>query len=102
MKAISSLAMLALLHGGSLTADANVPHLLNYQGRVSVSGQNFTGDGQFKFALINAAATEAYWKNDGPAGNVLVPPFGVTIPVQNGHYSVQLGDTSLTNMQALP
>ena len=84
------------------TLPAEVPHRLNYQGRVSVSGQNFTGNGQFKFALINDAATAAYWKNDGPAGNILVPPFQVTLPVENGHYSVQLGDTTLANMQALP
>ena len=35
------------------TAYAQVPQLLNYQGRVAVNGTNFTGSGQFKFALIN-------------------------------------------------
>jgi len=30
-----------------------VPYLLNYQGRVAVDGQNFTGTGYFKFALVD-------------------------------------------------
>ena len=34
---------------------AQVPGLLNYQGRVAVEGTNFTGTGQFKFALVNGA-----------------------------------------------
>ena len=40
---------------------AQVTQLLNYQGRIAVNGTNFTGTGQFKFALvdggINAART---------------------------------------------
>ena len=48
-----------------------VPPLLNYQGRVVVGTTNFSGTGQFKFALVNAAGTTTYWSNDNTstAGN---------------------------------
>jgi hypothetical protein len=36
-----------------LTATAQVPQLINYQGRVAVEGVNFAGTGQFKFALVD-------------------------------------------------
>ncbi len=35
-------------------ANAQFPSLLNYQGRVTVGGTNFTGTGHFKFALVDA------------------------------------------------
>jgi len=35
------------------TGLAQVPQLINYQGRVAVGGTNFTGTGQFKFTLVN-------------------------------------------------
>lgn len=35
-----------------------VPHLLNYQGRVAVDGQNFTGTGYFKFALVDGGSDQ--------------------------------------------
>ena len=34
---------------------AQVPQILNYQGRVAVDGTNFDGTGQFKFALVDGA-----------------------------------------------
>ena len=34
---------------------AQVPQLINYQGRVAVGGVNFDGTGQFKFALVDGA-----------------------------------------------
>ena len=39
------------------SVSADVPHLLNYQGRVAVSGTNFDGTGQFKFALVNGGSS---------------------------------------------
>ena len=32
---------------------AQVPQIINYQGRIAVSDVNFEGEGQFKFALVN-------------------------------------------------
>jgi hypothetical protein len=40
--------------------DAQVPQLINYQGRVAVgtaSPVNFNGSGAFKFALVSATGT---------------------------------------------
>ena len=77
------------------------PEPCGLPGRVCVEVQHCEGKGTFKFDLVNQSGTEAWWKNDGPPGAILVPPFHVTLPVSKGSYSVILGDTSLPNMQAL-
>lgn len=77
-----------------------IPHLLNYQGRVQVGTNDFQGTGQFKFALVNADGTTTYWSNDGTAAGQ--PAAAVTLPVTKGLYSVLLGHTALPNMTALP
>src|SRR5688572_13647880 len=43
----------ALLFVSMSPVDAQVPHLITYQGRVNSGGSAFTGTGQFKFALID-------------------------------------------------
>lgn len=80
-------------------AMAQVPHVIHYQGRITVSGTNFHGDGQFKFALVDNAGT-VLWSNSPIAANQ--PGTAVTLPVAQGVYGVQLGDTGLTNMAAIP
>lgn len=74
--------------------------VVSYQGRFSVNGQPFNGTGKFKFAIVNADGTAAYWSNDGTG--LTTPPFtptqSVTLTVNNGLFSVLLGDTSLANM----
>ena len=42
------------------TGQAQVPQLLNYQGRIAVNGTNFTGTGQFKFALVDGGTNVAH------------------------------------------
>jgi len=165
---------------------AQVPQLLNYQGRVAVGATNFDGSGSFKFALVNggtlasvqatATATRTgsfitsvsvtdggagytsspavslsggggsgatatatvsagvvvsinvtsagtgytstptvsiaapapsfayttYWSNDGTSAAGSQPTAAVTLTVTKGLYSVQLGDTTLPNMTAIP
>jgi hypothetical protein len=39
--------------------EAQVPQILNYQGRIAVNGTNFTGNGQFKFALVDGGQDNA-------------------------------------------
>ena len=34
---------------------AQVPQIINYQGRVVVNGTNYNGTGQFQFALVNGS-----------------------------------------------
>ena len=83
-------------------ARAQVPQLINYQGRVAVGTTNFNGSGAFKFALVNAAATTTYWSNDGSSTAGAQPTAAVTLTVNNGVYSGLLGDTALANMTAIP
>ena len=80
---------------------AQVPQLLNYQGRVRVSGADFTGAGQFKFALVNAAGSTSYWSNDRTSTNGSQPVAAVSLAVQGGLYQVLLGDATVPNMTTL-
>ena len=91
---------IALVVMGSGRAFA-VPSLLNHQGRIAVSGVNFNGSGQFKFALVNANGSVTYWSNDGSSTAGSQPTAAVTLTVSNGLYAVLLGNTELTNMTAI-
>ena len=81
---------------------AQVPSLLNYQGRIAVGATPFDGTGQFKLALINGDASEVYWFNSVDGDSDGEPDAGVSTLVINGLYTLILGDTRLTNMDALP
>ena len=43
---------LALLSVGFMVAQAAMPNTIQVQGRVSVNGTNYSGTGNFKFALV--------------------------------------------------
>src|SRR2546427_13230439 len=77
---------------------AQVPQLINYQGRVVVGATNFNGTGQFKFALVNTNGSVTYWSNDNTSTTGSEPANAVSLAVSNGLYSILLGDTSITNM----
>ena len=83
---------------------AQVPEAISYQGRVTVAGTNFTGLGQFKFALVSADTNvlDTYWSNDGSSNTGSEPTTAVPVPVAGGLFTVFLGDTNLPNMAALP
>jgi hypothetical protein len=70
---------------------AQVPTMINYQGRVAVSGTSFSGVGQFNFSFINGDGSQTYWQSNGVAINVV-----------EGLFTVRLGDISLPNMAAVP
>lgn len=94
------LAFIALV--AAAPARAQVPSILNYQGRVTVGGTNLTTNGaRFKFALVNSNGSTVYWRNDGStaAGE---PSTAVSVAVVQGLYSTLLGDTTLSNMAAIP
>ena len=95
------LRLLALLLCVS-TARAQVPQLIHFQGRVVVGTTNFDGTGSFKFALVDATGATTYWSNNGTSTAGSEPSAAVSLVVTKGLYSVKLGDTSLTNMQAVP
>lgn len=100
MRSALSRLLLALLLVGPLLARAEIPLRLNYQGRVTTGGTNFTGTGQFKFALVNDAAVTNAWSNDGTSAGE--PAAAVSLVVSRGLFSVQLGDTGVVNMAVLP
>jgi hypothetical protein len=84
------------------TTAAQVPQIINYQGRINVGSSPFTGTGQFRFALVNGDATTSFWSNDGTSTAGSAPTAAVSLPVANGLYVVPLGDTAIPNMQAVP
>src|ERR671926_470107 len=84
----------------SSTLRAQVPQIVNYQGRVLVGSTNFNGTGSFKFALVNTNGSTTFWSNDGTSAAGGEPTAAVSLTVSNGLYSVLLGNTALTNMTA--
>ena len=102
MKTKSLGILLVMAFAFAATLAAQVPSMLNYQGRIAVNGVNFSGTGQFKFALINTSGAQSFWSNDGTSIAGSQPTAAVSIDVESGIYSVKLGDTSLTNMTAVP
>ncbi len=103
-KSIAAVVVLAAVFAGcyAYVTRAATPGIINYQGRVSVSGNDFTGTGLFKFALVDAGGTTSYWSNDLTSTTGNEPTSAVSISVNNGLYSVMLGDATLTNMSAIP
>lgn len=84
-------------------AHAQIPHIVSYQGRVTVDATNFDGVGQFRFAFVNGTGTTTFWSNSPdttPADGV--PDAPVSVNVTKGLYSVLLGDTTLGNMAGIP
>ena len=92
MKTMHSVCRVALLAALSILplqwGSAQVPHLLQHQGRIAVDGVNFNGSGQFKFALLDAGtnvaqpatATATVVAGSIVAVNVMAPGLGYTSP----------------------
>lgn len=99
--AIALLGVLAMVAALPITGFGEVPQQVNYQGHISVDGSAFDGTGQFKFAIVNADASETYWSNDGTSTFGGEPTTAVQVDVFEGIYSVSLGDTTLDNMTAV-
>ena len=78
-------------------AGAAVPGILGYHGRVMVDGSPYDGTGYFKFALVNSTGL-ILWSNDEPPGTNVGPTDAVELVVDEGLFSLGLGDTSLSNM----
>ena len=93
---------LVAVMGAAMTLETRgqVPGLLNYQGRVLVSGDAFAGTGQFKFALVSADGAQTYWMNSPGRGGQ--PAASVAVAVSGGLFTVSLGDTNMAGMAVLP
>ena len=44
------------------------PAVMAYQGEVRVDGAPYSGDGHFKFAVVDSAGSTTTWSNDGTSG----------------------------------
>ena len=77
-------ATYSALLGLGLTAWSQVPGILSYQGRLTVSGTNYTGAAQLKVALIDGAFATSYWSNDGTSVNGGEPTAPTLIKAQDG------------------
>ena len=96
MKRIISITIgiaIFLCLGSGIFAEENV--MFNYQGRVKVQGNPFTGTGNFKFAIVNNAGDESLWSNDGTSTGGGEPTAAIAISVADGIFNVMVGDTSL-------
>jgi N-acetylneuraminic acid mutarotase len=102
MKSFLIIAFAVLFVASPGVLHAQVPQLINYQGRVGVDGVNFDGSGQFKFAFVNAAGTTTYWSNDNSSTAGSEPATAVGIPVSKGLYSILLGDATQAHMSIVP
>lgn len=86
----------------TFTALADVPHLIHHQGILQNNGgEPYNGPAEFKFAFVNHDGSASFWSNDGTSVAGSAPAAFVALPVSDGLFNVQLGDTDL-GMQALP
>lgn len=90
--------LLAALIATSPMLRAAVPEMIHYQGYVTVSGTPFTGGGLFRFALVDAAGTTTLWSHDGTSAGGAAPTTALNIAVNQGLYSVLLGDPAVPGM----
>ena len=76
------------------------PTHVSYQGELIENGLGHSGPAHFKFAILSGSLT--LWSNDGTSLSGSEPSSAVAINVDDGIFSIRLGDTSLTGMsQAL-
>ena len=76
MRPISILALCLALVVQEFHALAQVPHVMTYQGRVASGGTNFSGTGQFKFALVSGGTSAA-----AQASGVATVSFGFVVQI---------------------
>ena len=99
--------LLALPLGLALAASSGniqaqtIPQMIPYTGTIEVNGTSFNGNGQFKFAIVSQDGSISYWSNDNTSVAGSEPTDFVTLSVNNGVFTVKLGDVSLTNMQPI-
>jgi hypothetical protein len=103
-KIVIPLVMLMTLPWAGMAKAEGIPPMIQYQGKVLVDGIPHNDTGYFKFSLTDDPSnpTTNYWTNDGstPAAGA-EPSSPVALPVEQGLFSVKLGDTALTHMTDL-
>jgi len=102
---IALVALLALAISPQVLS--SIPLIIPYSGSIKVDGELFTGQGQFKFAIVdencagNNDTCKSIWSNDNSSVTGSEPRSAVAADVTNGQYKILLGDVSLANMSEL-
>ncbi|MDC0325646.1 hypothetical protein OAM01_02700, partial [bacterium] len=78
-----------------------VPLTFQYQGHIIVDGVAFEGTGEFKFAFLDDSGSTV-WSHDGTSENGSEPSDSITLEMERGVYTVELGSTDIVNMDAIP
>lgn len=73
----------------------------NYEGRIKIDGSPYTGDGYFKFAVVDVSGEISFWSNDGISTVGDEPVTAIVASVTDGVFNVIIGDTTVPNMDAL-
>ncbi len=99
MRATRLSFLVVWLVSAALPGAAQVPGIINYQGKFLVSGTNYSGTCQFKFALVNGAGDTTYWSHNGTSvGGGEPSGSAIALGVSGGLFSVNLGDSAVPNM----
>jgi hypothetical protein len=74
---------------------STIPRTVSYQGYLESNGAPFDGVASFKF-VITCGSTVTSWSNDGSSTGAMEPATAVLVPVDQGAFSVLLGDSTLS------
>ncbi|MDC3335901.1 pentapeptide repeat-containing protein [Opitutales bacterium] len=72
---------------------------LAHNGHISVNGTPYSGNGSFKFSIVDQNES-ILWNHDESLTSE--PTGAISLNVNNGFYSVFLGDLNISGMSALP
>ena len=88
------LLLIVLGFTGVVLADST-PAIISFQGQLRENGIPVSGNKTMHFKILNESLATV-WESDPVNTNQ------VTVAISNGIYTVKLGDTTLSNMAALP
>ncbi|MCK4659005.1 MAG: hypothetical protein KAV82_05735 [Phycisphaerae bacterium] len=93
--AVLALVVFGVYVQSASSSEEGIPLQITHQGVIKVSGLRFTGNGYFKFALVDGANIN-FWTHDNThVGHSVEPDSLVTVDVQEGVYSVALGGAGM-------
>jgi hypothetical protein len=101
MQSMKSICFAILSLSLFVSSGYSVPPVINYAGQVAVDGEEFDGNGLFKFAIVNDSGSTTYWSNDGSSTAGSEPIASVSVSVNGGLYSVLLGNSAIQGMNAI-
>lgn len=91
MNVYKKVILMTLLMSSSLL-QASETKVITYQGNLTVDDTAYTGAISFKAAILDSSDT-TLWSNDGTSVSGSEPTDAITVSVEDGFYTVELGDT---------